>query len=169
MAVLSILVFFAITFCLGYSITRFVKESDNFIERVLMRMGIGFGTFIVLGLLLNVARIPLDWGVFLAISVIPALIFAFINRKRMKFSLSFKLTKTNIAILTMLVIFFATFYMYHKGAFSYPWLEDDDPWAHATGVKYVSVEKTLFTTHRIKYIDPYPPSYDMVLGVLHQQ
>jgi hypothetical protein len=68
----------------------------------------------------------------------------------------------------MLIIFLATFYVYHKGAFIYPYLEDDDSWGHAVGVKYVAVEKTVFTKQGIRYIDPYPPSYDMLLGILHQ-
>lgn len=170
MAILSILVFFSITFSLGYSIAKFAKESENFLERNLMRIGLGLGVFIILGLLLNLFRIPLDWRIFLGIGILSASLLAFKNRKSFENirAINFKLTKTDIAIFAMLLIFFAAFYMYSKGAFSYPWLENDDPWAHALGVKYISVEKTAFTKQRIKYVDPYPPNYDMVLGVLHQ-
>jgi len=170
MALLSILVFFAITFCLGYSATRFVNESEIFLERALTRIGIGLGAFIVLGLLLNLLRIPLDWRVFLSIGAILSLLFILKNRSFLQNIKNprFKLTKTDMAIFAMLLIFFASFYMYAKGAFSYPWLENDDPWAHALGVKYISVEKTAFTKQRVKYVDPYPPSYDMVMGILHQ-
>lgn len=170
MAIFSILVFFVITFGLGYSITRLVKESDNFLERNLMRIGFGLGAFIALGLLFNLLRIPLDWRIFVSVSILAALFALYKNRAffaALK-NLSLKLTKTDLVILIMLLIFFATFYVYAKGAFSYPWLEDDDPWAHAVGVKYVAVEKTLFTKQRIKYVDPYPPSYDMIFGILHQ-
>ena len=170
MAILSILVFFAVTFALGYSMARFAKESENFLERNLMRIGIGLGAFIVMGLLLNLLRVHLDWRIFLGTSIPLALLSIFKSRsfiQNIKAPL-FKLTKTDIAIFAMLLIFFATFYMYAKGAFSYPWLENDDPWAHALGVKYISVEKTAFTKQRVKYVDPYPPSYDMVLGILHQ-
>lgn len=169
MAILSILVFFAITFCLGYSITRLAKESENFLERNLMRIGFGLGVFIVLGLLLNILRVPLDWRIFLGIGIILTIFFLL----KYKFFNALKnpkprLTNTDMAVLAMLLIFFAAFYVYGKGAFSYPWLEDDDPWAHALGVKYISVEKTAFTKQRVKYVDPYPPSYDMVMGVMHQ-
>jgi len=70
----------------------------------------------------------------------------------------------------MLILFAATLYMYLHGAFSYPYLEDDDSWSHAVSVKYVSIERTVFTGKEIlfHYIDPYPPAYDMLLGVVHQ-
>ncbi|MBI3034775.1 hypothetical protein HYY71_00485 [Candidatus Woesearchaeota archaeon] len=170
MAILSILVFFAVTYALGYSVAGIAKESENFLERILMRIGIGLGAFIVLGLLLNILRVPLDWRVFLGIGFLLAALSIFRNRSFMQNikTLQFKITKTDIAIFAILLIFFASFYMYAKGAFSYPWLEDDDPWAHALGVKYISAEKTAFTKSRVKYVDPYPPSYDMVMGILHQ-
>ena len=170
MAVLSILIFFAITFSLGCSISGLANESENFLERNLLRIGIGLGIFIVLGLLLNLLRIPLDYRIFLGIGILLALLSALKNKGFMHNikNPKLRLTKTDMSIFAMLLIFFATFYMYAAGAFSYPWLENDDPWAHAIGVKYISVEKTAFTAQRVKYVDPYPPSYDMVLGVLHQ-
>ena len=60
--------------------------------------------------------------------------------------------------------------MYHKGAFNYPYLEDDDSWSHAMGVEYVSIEKTVFekTSVGFHYIDPYPPAYEMLFGIIHQ-
>ena len=38
------------------------------------------------------------------------------------------------------------------------------------GVKYVSMEKTVFekTSVGLHYIDPYPPVYEMLLGIMHQ-
>ena len=39
------------------------------------------------------------------------------------------------------------------------------------GVKYVSIEKTVFAGsvgNPFHYIDPYPPLYDMLMGILHQ-
>tara|TARA_Y100000310_G_C20650078_1_gene798901 strand:- start:240 stop:2066 length:1827 start_codon:yes stop_codon:yes gene_type:complete len=70
----------------------------------------------------------------------------------------------------MLILFGISFSMYHKGAFIYPYLEDDDSWNHAIGVKYVSLEKTVFAREdqKIRYADPYPPTYDMLIGIMHQ-
>jgi len=168
MVVISILVFFVTILGLGFTITRFVNESDNFLERNLMRIGFGLGFFIVLGLFFNVVRVPLDWRIFLIASLIIPVFYFLKNIKNIKFNLKPSITKYDLSILIMLLIFFAAFYMYSKGAFSYPWLEDDDSWGHAIGVKYVAVEKTVFSKQPLRYIDPYPPSYDMLLGILHQ-
>jgi len=163
----SIILFFVYTFCLGFTLTSFVKNSGNFLERNLMRIGIGLAVLPFLGLVLNLVRIPIDWKLLLVLSLVyPAY---YILKHRPKPNLNFKITKTDISILLMLVIFFANLYIYASGAFSYPYLEDDDSWSHALGIKYVAVEKKVFTDARIfHYIDPYPPAYDMLLGVLHQ-
>ncbi|TAL56337.1 MAG: hypothetical protein EPN86_02685, partial [Nanoarchaeota archaeon] len=69
-------------------------------------------------------------------------------------------------------------FTYLHGAFSYPYLEDDDAWAHATSVKYVQTQKTVlepnntydkaFDVGAFQYIDPYPPAYDALIGVMSQ-
>ena len=167
---LTIALFFIYTYGLGFSLTRIAKESDNFLERNLIRVGLGIGVMIVLGLLLNLLRIPLDWRTFLIASLIVPAYYILKNAKSLieNSHLNLKMTKYDINILVVILIFFASFYMYAHGAFSYPWLEDDDSWGHALGVKYVAAAKTLFADKPLRYIDPYPPSYDMLLGILHQ-
>ncbi len=163
----SIILFFLYCYGFGLGLGMFVKESEDFFERHLMRIGIGLGAVAAFGLLLNLIKIPLDWRIFTAISIVPIIILLLKNLK--KISSVFKGIKLNVYVLVMLVIFFLTLHMYMKGAFAYPYLEDDDSWSHAVGVKYVSVEKTIFDpANRIQYIDPYPPLYDMLIGILHQ-
>ena len=63
-----------------------------------------------------------------------------------------------------------------KGAFRYPYLENEDPWGHSVGVKYVAIEKTAYDPDLERkgvdidpvnsYMDPYPPAYD-ILMMLH--
>ncbi len=171
MEFLSIILFFLYTWSFGFGVCRFVKESENSIEKNLMRIGVGLGIFIFLGFVFNLLRIPLDWRIFLFLSIL-LLIFYFVKNykniinKKPRISIS----KSNINILVMLLLFSATFYIYHKGAFIYPFLEDDDSWSHALSVKYISVEKTVFKTTSVSfhYLDPYPPAYDMLFGILHQ-
>jgi hypothetical protein len=161
MSYFTIAIFFVYTFCLGFTASFFVKNSENFLERNLMRMGF-------LALILNIVKIPADWRIILALSVIFPIYYLLRNHK--KFSFSFRLTKTNLSIFAMLAIFFANFYVYGTGAFNYPYLEDDDSWAHAIGVKYISLEKNVFgeDADGVRYLNPYPPSYDVVMGILHQ-
>ena len=168
MVVLSVLYFFVVTFCLGFTATAFVKNSDNFLERNLMRIGFGLALLPFLGLVLNLAKLPAHWLILLVLSLIYPVYYLFKNFK--SFHPAFKLTKTNLNILLMLLIFLGSFYIYGTGAFKYPYLEDDDSWSHAVGVKYASIEKTAFTSNGklFHYMDPYPPTYDLLLGILHQ-
>jgi len=167
MNIFTILLFFIYTWGLGYTATKFLKNSENFLERNLIRIGIGLGFIPFLGIFINFLRVPLDWKIFLILSLVFPLIDFFRYKKLPSFK--FRLTKSNISILIVLVLFFASLFMYVTGAFKYPWLEDDDSWHHAAGIKYVSVEKDVFNTgNNFMYMDPYPPGYDLLFGILHQ-
>jgi len=136
-----------------------------------MRIGIGLGTAVILGMLLNLLHIPIDWKIFLVISLILPAYDLILKRKTPNFK--FKLTKSNISILIVLLLFCGTLFMYASGAFSYPYLEDDDPWNYAKGVKYIALEKTAFEpegfdSDLFKYVDPYPAGYSIIMAVLHQ-
>lgn len=167
----TIILFLAYAFGLGFTATFFVKNSENFLERNLIRLGIGLGVLPILGIFLSFLRIPLDWKIFLVLSLAFPCFHFFKNIKKIKVP-QLKIKKSDVYIIIVFIIFLATFYMYHKGAFAYPYLEDDDPWSHAIGIKYVSIGKTVFIpsgiVNRFQYIDPYPPSYDLIMGVLHQ-
>ena len=168
---LSIIVFFVYCWGIGLGLGRFVKESEDPLEKNLMRIGIGLGAILSLGLILNLLKIPLDWRIFLLLSIIPIVLTIFkVFKTNKNIFGNLKNFKINIYPLLMLILFFITLYMYVTGSFAYPYLEDDDPWSHAIGVKFVSIEKTIFegTTESVHYVDPYPPLYDLILGVLHQ-
>ncbi len=172
MAVYSVALFFAIVFGLGYSLTRFVKNSEDFFERQFMRLGFGLSAFIVLAILLNALQVPLDWRIFLAASVLPAAAFAAYDflKKQEVISLPKSMKTGGIALLVALAVFIFAMFMYAAGSFRYPYLEDEDPWGHSVGAKYVSIEKKAFDPvgYNFAYIDPYPPGYDILMGVLLQ-
>ncbi|MBI2546226.1 hypothetical protein HYV81_03535 [Candidatus Woesearchaeota archaeon] len=177
MSYLAIILFFIISWGLGYSVTRFTKRADNFLERNLMDIGIGLGVFSILATFLNFIRIPLNWWLFALLAMLlPAYDIAR-NYRILNIKEHFKLTKSNICIIIVLLIFAFSLYMYEKGSFAYPYLEDDDSWEHARSIKYIAIEKTAFEPvsalslpgHGLfHYLDPYPPSYGMLLGILHQ-
>lgn len=170
----SIILFFVLALCLGYSITFFVKKPDNLLERMLMNMGFGLGVFAVLACLLDLVKIQLHWMVFLGISILVPLFFAYMHISKhglkLRFSKRQTLTKSTIYILMVLVICAVFFAVYHKGAFIYPYLEDDDPWFHAESAKYIAMHRTFSHDPNISmhYIEPYPPAYAVLMGVLHQ-
>lgn len=166
----TIILFFVYTYGLGFTLTAFVRNSDNFLERSLMRIGVGLGVLPFLGIILSLFHVPIDWRIFLALSLLYPLFWSLKNYKSIKFNL--RITNYDLLIWLMLLIFLFAFYMYHKGAFAYPYLEDDDPWSHAIGIKFVTLEKTVFpdieTASHLQYLHPYPPSYDLFFGLLHQ-
>ena len=170
MSLVTILLFFVYTIGLGFTATHLikVKESDEFVERWLMRIGIGLGVFVLLGIILNIFHIPLHWWIFLLLSVAYPL-FSLIKIRTKQ---PYKLTKGTVYSLVMLFLFVFSLVMYAGGAYQYPYLEDDDPWSHALGVSYIAKEKTLYEPidGRVffQYVDPYPPGYELVMGVLHQ-
>lgn len=170
MSVATIILFFAYTYGIGFAVTNFLKNSENFLERNLMRIGIGLGVLPFLIVVFSWLHIPLDWRIFLIVSLIFPVFYLFKNYKHLKFNL--KLNKSNLYTLIVLLLFIATFFMYSKGAFAYPWLEDDDPWTYAYGAKYVSIEKTVFEPipgkNSFQYLDAYPPAYPALIGILHQ-
>lgn len=171
MVLLSILVFAVSAFGLGYASLSIVTESTDSFERNVMRLGLGLGLFVFIGVVLNLFRVPLDWKIFLGLSVIAPCVYIFRNYKKFKKpDLEFKVKKDGIYNIAILALFLVSLFMYVSGAFAYPYLENADPWGHAEGVKYVASEKTVFDApnYNIGYLDPYPPAYDMVLGVLHQ-
>lgn len=174
MSLLAIVLFFVYTYGFGFSLTRLVKESEGFLERSIMRVGFGLSAFILLGIVLSAFRIPIDYRIFLAASVAVPLYFFIFKKgyKQLKAPrLSLRLTAYSLSAIGALLIFAASLFMYSSGAFRYPYLEDDDPWGHASAAKYVSTEKAVLDPLpflNFQYMDPYPPGYDMLFGVLHQ-
>ncbi len=173
MSILTILLFFVYCYGLGFSVTRFVKSPENELEKHLMRIGIGLGTIPLVLITLNALHVPLDWRILLVISLVIPAYSAIKNRwyKGIKVP-ALRLTKANINIAVVLLIFLFTLYMYEKGTFAYPYFEDEDPWGHAADAKYMSAEKTAFEPIADKdilsYAVPKPPAYDALMGVLHQ-
>ena len=176
MSILTIILFFVYTWGLGFTATKIIrniKESDSILERNLMRIGVGLGILPILGVLLNLLHIPLDWKIFLVLSFALPIYYALKKIRTKELSipkLNFKLTKSGLILFIVLLLFFITLFMYSSGAFSYPYLEDDDSWSHAASAEYISLEKTAYSPagFNFDYIYPYPPGYSIVMGLLHQ-
>jgi hypothetical protein len=166
----AILLFFWCSYGLGFTVTRLVEGERSVVERFFMRIGIGIGTWAILGIILHTLHIPLDWRIFLALSSAYPVLWLVRNYRHL--TLRLRLKKHDMHALVAVLLALVLLVVFLKGAFSYPWLEDDDSWNHALGVKYVEVEKTLRERDSgrplLQYIDPYPPAYDMILGILKQ-
>jgi len=179
-SITTIFLFFVYSWGLGYAALHFLKKPESWLERFFLQVGLGLGIFPILSVLLNFVHIPLDWKIFLGLSLLGPLLIIGQKIRTKQFhipKISFSFKKSELFLLAALVIMLLSLFMYTKGAFSYPYLEDEDPWGHAVGAKYVALEKTAYDPalpgqtkidQVLSYLDPYPPAYDLLMGVLHQ-
>ncbi|KHO46233.1 MAG: hypothetical protein QS98_C0004G0009 [archaeon GW2011_AR3] len=171
---LAIFLFFLYTWGIGFAVSSIGKKIENFWERNIMRIGFGLAALPLITIILSLLHIPVDWRLILFLSLAcPAYqLFAHFsgkNKMQAGWPSKLKLTKSGLFVILVLLMFIFTLFMYVKGAHVYPYFEDDDPWSHAVGVAYVAEEKTVFNPDRgTSYLDPYPPGYDAILGILKQ-
>jgi len=160
---ISITYFFIVTIGFGFITDLIVKEwKADFIEKLVIRIGVGIAVIPVVGVILNLLHIPLDWRIFLALSFFPFII-SLITKK-----FSFKIDNKFYTALVFLM-FGITAFMYINGSFSYPWLEDGDPYGYALSSKYIAETKTFSTAfHFSHYAEPYTQGYQIFMGVLNQ-
>ncbi|MBI5398177.1 hypothetical protein HZB03_01815 [Candidatus Woesearchaeota archaeon] len=179
MEFLPILLFFVYTCGLGYSVTFLARVRKFDAEHQLMNIGVGLGVLGILMVVLNAIKIMIDWRIILALSIMIPLVTLWKKLPRVpahiKKALGNFTSSHNVALFLVLVMVAVTFYTFHKGAFSYPYFEDYEPWAHGLGSKYIALEKTLEVPAEFKsirrffyYLDPYPPAYDGLFGLLLQ-
>jgi len=174
---ITIILFFVYLFGLGFTVSSlFNIKFKDFYEKVILSLALGLSVLALLMALIPLLRIPLDWKIILVLSIVYPVYYIFKNFKKIFsqiFSKEFKEEiKPSITILLLVLIFASTLFMYHKGAFAYPYLEDDDPWAHAIAAKYVAIEKTVYEPvagqQVLLYLDARGPGYDGLMGILHQ-
>ena len=172
----SVILFFILTWAFGFSITYFVKKPDNVLEYHLMNLGIGLGTVPILGTFLNLIHVPLDWRLFLLLSLILplySLYKSFKNDKNfLKFKFKPKIKKSTVYIIFAIILTVIFLVIYHKGAFAYPYLEDDDPWGHVVSTSYIAKFKTFSiedpSFDPSGYFEAYPQGYGILQGLMKQ-
>jgi len=181
----TVVLFFVYSWGLGYAVTRFAKPSKDFFERNIMRIGLGLGVLPILGVLLNLLHIAIDWRIIFFLSLaVPAYDFVRGSEpegkdkkkkagflKNLRISPRIRLTKPSLYIALVALMFAFTFFMYLNGSFAAPWLENGDPWEYATTAKHIAMYRTfskpadIYAAH---YMEPYPMGYNIIMGVLHQ-
>lgn len=170
MELISILFFFVLIFLIGISVKLLLRLNleEKIITNLFLIIGLGLGVFVLLINIFNLVNIPLDFKIFLLIGVIVPLYWLIKNRKKIKLKTP-KLTKELIYSIALLVILGSYLIFFMNGANKYSYLEDDDPWGYAEAAKYVTIEKKYDAkpsfTH---YLEPYPPAYASLMGIIHQ-
>jgi hypothetical protein len=171
---ISLAFFIAISYFSGYSLVKGIFKSDDPLETHLMRLGFGLCVLPLLFLLMETAGVQLQWYIILGLVLVRP-IFDIIRGFKPKVpSLGISsLKKPNVDpyLACALLISALAFTLALYGSYLYPYLEDGDPWEHAVGAKYVSLfgtytpPKGVYVAH---YLKPYPPSFDVLLGLIHQ-
>ncbi len=149
---------------LGFAAWRLlgIKEEDEMSALFLMA-GTGIAAFVLLAAVLGLLSLS-SWYVYGAVT---AGLVALAARKG---GITFRLPRMDRNWALVVVLFFIHSYAYVSGAFSYPWLEDDDSWVHAAAVRYAATYGTFIQPNPelIHYLAPYPPFFDALFGVLFQ-
>lgn len=173
--ILAILYLVIVTFGFGISLNYFFKFTNAFTEfvyKVFSLLVIGFGFFVLSIFLLGMIRIPMYYPIFLIISLIIPFILL-ITYYKTSYYKQIRLPNINIQQLAVLVIVMAFFSMMIYGAFSYNWLEDDDPYSYAEGAKYVAQMHTYHSDSSLQSYNTYlfPHSHctlTTIFGILNQ-
>jgi hypothetical protein len=176
--VISVLFFFIISFGLGYSLLWLVraKRPEHPALAILEMLGVGVGLFSFLGVVLNLLHIPLHYLVYAALAIICPLLSLFLPRRQDDIQWKNWRNQQSILVAILLLVMIATFLLFWKGATAYPYLEDDDPWNHAQGATYVARMHTYTVDPEVRqlntgygyYLEPYPPTYDIIMGIMRQ-
>lgn len=180
MEFISILYFFIVILGLGYALKRILnlKEFQDNIEEIIFLIGLGLSVFVLICIPLSLVKL-LYWQIFLIIALVVPVYDIFLKIQN-KENIIFKFSKKELkiyAILGLILLVFFTVYL--RGAFAYPYLEDDDSFLHSIAAKYVAIEHTYvqpsltpvdtLPNHlAINTLEPYPPFYSTLMGVLHQ-
>jgi len=171
MELFSLIIFILIFWSWGKSIFLLIKEKNlNFFENNIMSLGIGLSLFPVLSFLLNKLALPVDWRLYLFLGLIipiSTLILKIIKKKKI---FDLKNIKESPWFILVIIGFIFVIYVMITGAFVIPYLEDGDPYSYAVAAKYIKYTKSyskgnLYVSH---YLDPYPPAYSGLMGLLHQ-
>jgi len=167
--ILSIFLFFVLIFLYGLSLKIMFRLyfPKTFVE-VIMILGLGLGILpIILVVAHTVFGAPIVLWLFISIgAIIP--IGHLIKNMKIKPTYYFNSMIENWPVMLIVLL---TFSVMVYGSLQYPYLEDDDPWGHAIASKFISETKSAVEPEYLDfhYIDPYPPSYDMIMGMVHQK
>jgi len=174
----SIGYFFVVTLTTGTLVDLLVKNwQGDWLEKLVMRFGVGLAALSVIGVILNLLHLPLDHRLFFAIGVL--ILGGAIARNRTAWANGVKPALAAAAqdmkarsfwyALLVLVLFAVTLQMYLAGSFGYSYFEDTDPWGYAAVADYIGENRT-FTVpyYSLHYSEPYTQGYQIVMGVLSQ-
>jgi hypothetical protein len=177
----TILLFVGICLGLGFGALRWGPRR-GWVDMGLLSQVTGLGLLPPLLLLLRLAHLPLTWWVLLAAAGLGSSV-AILRRRPSRRDAKparaapaprtadrgRRASRGPWVVIAVLAAAWLTGMLY-IGAARNPWLEDDDSWSHAVGAHYVAKFETTAQPYPpfSHYLEPYPPYYTAIMGVLHQ-
>jgi len=162
--IIALLYLLLVSLGLGFAVWKLLKiEEEDPFSRYFMYIGCGIAIFVLSSTVIGYLHLA-NWMVYLALTFF---LLAFAVKDGLP---KFETPKISKEWLIIIAIFLIHLYVYWSGANAYPWLEDDDPWSHATATRYVSIFQTYIQPEPrlVHYLAPYPPFFDVLMGVLFQ-
>jgi asparagine N-glycosylation enzyme membrane subunit Stt3 len=161
--------FFAVMLAMGFAVWRLLgAEEEDDGSKIFLWLASGIVVFVLATVVLGFIG-QANWFSYL---ILAAVLLAAAYWKDSKAGVKYGLMMPvlDLGWKLVCVIFLVHLYVYASGAFSYPWLEDDDPWEHAAATHYVSLFGSYIqpTDLPLHYLAPYTPFYDVLMGVLFQ-
>jgi hypothetical protein len=174
--VITVVVFFVVTLGMGQGLLALAGATlqRNPILRGIETLGFGLAAFSFAGVVFHVLHVPIDFRAYIAVACVGPVV-ALVRRRTTK-AAGVAWTRDETTCALVLVALLLTFFgIYCFGALSYPYLEDTDPWLHAEGALYIAKERTYSVDPLLRhlggfanYLEPYPPTFDVIMGVLRQ-
>jgi hypothetical protein len=163
MSLPTILLFLFLIFGLGKLFLFQINTKS--LKGILFQIAVGLSSIPVIGTIFNFLHIPIHINVFIALATLGVILFLIkINKEKTPLKTLFNLKRTFLIFLFLLNLF-----IYTQGAFSYPWLEDDDSWTHAAAIKHIATEQHFnVPSGEFQYLNPYPAGYPLTFALLHQ-
>ncbi len=187
---ITVVAFFFLCWAYGFGLLAIVgaKERKSLAHALLAQLGIGLAVLSFLAVVLRLLHVPIQIGVYLGIALAGLAAAALVRRREWwpkgrqgaaegDAGRRAPLARESVWCLVILALVLGAFLaLFLRGAFAYPYLEDDDPWNHAQGATYVAREHTYAVDESVRaveggyafYLEPYPPTYDALMGVLRQ-
>lgn len=134
-------------------------------ERLVLALPVGLCLWPLAVLALRLVHLPLDWRIVGALGLAGFALGVADGRAAPA------LPPPRLAALAAAgVLAAALAAVMYFGATRYPYLEDDDSWRHAVAARWVALQKTTVQPEPpvTLYLEPYPPYYGALMGVLHQ-
>jgi hypothetical protein len=174
----AVALFATITLGLGHTVLRLSRSTrqQNPLVRLLETAAVGLAALSFLGVVFVLMHVPLHPLAYLALaSVVPVVTLVQSLRARTSSPAISWRTKQTLHALILVAVLGALFVVFHTGVTAYPYLEDDDSWLHAEGALYVAKVHTYAVDPSLgslsgyaKYLEPYPPAYDVLMGLMRQ-